>query len=454
MNKSITQRINDFKTSLDALEKKVSNTEGLPADIQLTAFEDIQSLIEELNVAMEELQAQNDELQIQRQLIEVERERYKELFDFAPDGYLVTDKFSTIREANRAACLMLNVQPKRLIGKPLALYIEQGEAHDFRAFVTTLTPGNVQGFIRKEYLIQPRDAEPFPASLTVALSPGSPPEYDNDYSLRWMMRDISDVRLLMKKLQMSNEDLEQRVEERTKELVSKNKELQDFAFAASHDLEEPLRKVRVFGGMIKDNYGSLLPENAADYLERMIKANDRMSDMLEGLLNYSRITTQARSFELTDLDKVLDGVLFDLELIIEKSQASIERSELPIIEADADQMRQLLQNLVMNALKFHEPEESPQVKIWAEDGQQDQVTLKVQDHGIGFSEAMREEIFHPFRRLNPRTAYDGSGMGLAVCHKIVERHNGQIWAESQPYKGATFTVVLPRQQPNQNNSQE
>ena len=248
---------------------------------------------------------------------------------------------------------------------------------------------------------------------------------------------------------------EQKLQIYTRKLEISNRELQDFAYVASHDLQEPLRKIEAFGGRLQKRLGSDLPPEAATYIERMQNAAGRMRLLINDLLSYSRVTTKASPFKPVSLRGVLDGVLSDLQIRIEETEAEIAAGELPTIDADALQMRQLLQNLIGNALKFQKPGMKPIVKIAAEiflddpddpEGPQS-CRITVADNGIGFDNKYQEQIFTVFQRLHGRGDYEGTGIGLATCRKIVERHGGTVAADGRPGEGATFTITLPVNQP-------
>ena len=226
-------------------------------------------------------------------------------------------------------------------------------------------------------------------------------------------------------------------------LEALNKDLQDFAFVASHDLAEPLRKVRTFGNMLIARCGVSLDKGSKDYLERMQSAAARMQNLLNSLLLYSRVNTKTEPMKKTDLATCAKEALSDLEILIGEKNANVAIGDLPTVMADRIQMTQLFQNLIGNALKFHRSGEAPQVKIHAKDVG-DAYEIYVEDHGIGFDEKYLEKIFLPFQRLHGRTSeYEGVGMGLAICRKIAERHGGKITAKSEPGKGSTFIVTLP-----------
>ncbi len=226
------------------------------------------------------------------------------------------------------------------------------------------------------------------------------------------------------------------------ELARSNRDLEQFAYIASHDLQEPLRKVLAYSELVESEYADRIGPDGREYLERIRGAADRMQILIRDLLAYSRLTTRKQPLGPVDLGVVVAEVLSDLESRIVETGATIEVGELPTVEADGLQMRQLFQNLIGNALKFHRPGRPPVVAIEAseEEGRQ---RISVRDEGIGFDAQYAERIFEPFQRLHNRTRYAGTGIGLAICRRIAERHGGEITADAQPDQGATFTVILP-----------
>ncbi len=236
------------------------------------------------------------------------------------------------------------------------------------------------------------------------------------------------------------------------ELSRSNEELQQFAFIASHDLQEPLRKILSFGERLQATCEGGLTAQGLDYLERMQNAAIRMQTLIEDLLTLSRVTTRAQPFISVNLTQIIQGVLSDLEVRIQQTGGRVEVEKLPIIQADPVQMRQLFQNLIGNALKFHRPNIRPIVKIYSQHSynQSNKFSINsefceiiVEDNGIGIEEKYLDRIFNVFQRLHGRREYEGTGIGLAICKKIAERHHGSIIVQSKPGVGAKFIVKLP-----------
>jgi light-regulated signal transduction histidine kinase (bacteriophytochrome) len=273
------------------------------------------------------------------------------------------------------------------------------------------------------------------------------------------MRDLLSKEIEIRK--EAQENLELKVNERTQELLAKNEELefsnhelQQFAWVVSHDLKEPLRKIETFIKIIDERY---LPDNdtAKDYVRRTIKSAERMSNLISDLIDYSRLSSDVIPTKM-DLNSILEEVLADLDYRREATKATVNVSELPAVMGVSSQLRQLFQNLISNSLKFTREGIPPIIQINAEtvpeksfdcepsaSGRFTRIT--VTDNGIGFNEIYLDKIFKIFQSLNDRNAYEGTGIGLAIANKIVEKHNGIITAKSSPGKGASFIIVLPLQ---------
>lgn len=307
----------------------------------------------------------------------------------------------------------------------------------------------------------------------------------------WLVsRDLEKRQQLSEALQKSKERLEERVQARTMEIEASNKalreevtvrttaekaamlaaqelqrsnrELEQFASVASHDLQEPLRKIQAFGDRLQSLCQQQLGEKGADYLQRMLTSAGRMRRLIDDLLTYSRVSSKAQPFSAVDLNEIAEEVAGDLEGRLQDVNGKLEIGKLPHIEADPTQMRQLFQNLLGNALKFHQKGVPPIVQVSAQnvpapaasaiagngDGPRTpmQCEITVQDNGIGFEQEYVDRIFELFQRLHGRDEYQGTGMGLAICRKIVERHAGSITAFSAPGEGSRFVFRLPIQQ--------
>lgn len=240
---------------------------------------------------------------------------------------------------------------------------------------------------------------------------------------------------------LKRQSVEKELQAYSKELTRSNQELQDFAYVSSHDLQEPLRKIQAFGDLLDSEYGEQLGEGR-EYLTRMQGAASRMSTLIQDLLAFSRVSTKPNTRQDVDLNAVVSDVISDLEMRINDTEAMVSVAKLPHVIADPTHMRQLFQNLIGNALKFHQADVAPVVDISATTTRQ-YYEIRVKDNGIGFDMKYLERIFAVFQRLHGREAYEGTGIGLAVCRKIVERYNGTITAESQKNSGSTFIVRLP-----------
>jgi signal transduction histidine kinase len=269
------------------------------------------------------------------------------------------------------------------------------------------------------------------------------------------------IQQIMRDMQRSHEELNSYA----KKLERSNKELQDFASVASHDLQEPLRKIQAFSDRLRSRCAGALDEQGCQYLDRIQNAAGRMQTLINDLLTYARVATKARPFVTTDLVSITREVVSDLEARIEQVNGRVLVGELPSVEADPLQIRQLMQNLIGNSLKYKRSDVPPVVSIYSHHLAGGPATTQttpsdpycqilVEDNGIGFDEVYSEKIFTIFQRLHGRTEYEGTGVGLAVCRKIVERHGGTITARSTPGQGSTFTVTLPVRQPKETNPDE
>ncbi len=363
--------------------------------------------------------------------------RYELILNSAGEGICGFDMNGKATFVNPAAARMTGWEVKELIGR---------EEHEVFGSTALSTESGPNGAKLKDQTFRRRDGSVFLAELTKT------PIEENGREMGAVLvfKDITERR-------KSEEALSQKADE----LARSNAELEQFAFVASHDLQEPLRKIQAFGDRLKTKCEKIQLGEARDYLERMQNAAARMQTLINDLLAFSRVIRSSQPFVPVDLGAITKEVLSDLEVRIEKNGARVEVGELPTIDGDPTQMRQLIQNLLSNALKFQPANAQPIVKItsrmlppppWEASGngegevaatEHSMCEISVQDNGIGFDEKHLEKIFAVFQRLHGRTEYEGTGVGLAVCRRIADRHSGSISAKSQPGKGATFLVTLP-----------
>jgi two-component system sensor kinase FixL len=355
----------------------------------------------------------------------------------AVDGIITINREGIMEMVNPAASRIFGYEPGELLGQKVDVLMPEPDRsrHDgyMRNYFQTGV-GKIIG-IGREVTGKRKDGSTFPFHLSIS----EVALYDRKV-FTGIIHDITYQKMAEEKLRRYATELER-----------SNRDLQDFAYVSSHDLQEPLRKIQAFGDRLRSKEADNLTEQGKEYIDRMLNAASRMQNLINDLLSFSRVTTKTQSFVWTDLNAILDGVLSDLEVSIEKSGAQIERSSLPSLEAEPTQMRQLFQNLIANALKFRKPDTQPLIQIYARQHQRkahltstpgdETIEIFVEDNGIGFDEKYLDRIFNVFQRLDGHK-YEGSGIGLALCRKIAVGHGGNITARSQPGKGAVFIVTL------------
>jgi PAS domain S-box-containing protein len=381
---------------------------------------------------------------LKEEALQTSRDLLSSVLSSSLDGITV---FSAVRDEDEAItdfeCELVNPQAEKMLGataedlvgarlrRIMPEQVEKGLLDAYRTVVETGEP------FETEVQLEAWGEEAWVQIMAVSVDDG----------VAITFRDVSERKEAAQAMAAANAKLERR-----------NRALRDFAYIASHDLQEPLRKIRSFSNLVLEDYTDALDDTGAHYLERMQDAAERMSQLINDLLVYSRITTQAQPFESVDLETVAENVRSDLDLQIADVDGTVTIGDLPTVEADPTQIRQLLQNLIGNGLKFHKPDDPPHVQVRAslepaprelqQDGRLDAsctdvCRLTITDNGIGFEESHADRIFSPFKRLHGREEYEGTGMGLAICRRIVERHGGDITADSTPGEGTTFTVLLP-----------
>ena len=348
------------------------------------------------------------------------------LLESSIDGLVTVDQALSITDVNEAMCGMAGKPRDQIIGSFFPNYFTEPSRAE-ESVRQTFAQGSVADY---QLLLRAAAGREIPVSFNASVFRDPAGQVRGIFAAA---RDITERR-------RAEENLERYAEQ----LKRSNQELEDFATVASHDLQEPLRKIGAFGDRLGQRCSAALDEQGRDYLARMINAARRMSELINSLLGYSRITRKGGKFEPTNLNAVASEVLADLESRIEDTAAEVTVGPLPTLLADPVQMRQLLQNLISNALKFRKDAGGHHVEVASRPEENGFWEIHVTDNGIGFEERFLDRIFKPFQRLHGRGEFEGHGMGLAVCDKIVRRHGGRLTACSQPGQGSDFIVMLPR----------
>ena len=368
--------------------------------------------------------------------------RARAVVETAVDAIILIDQWGGVQAFNPAGEDLFGYRAEEVIGQNVSMLMPapQREEHDdyLQNYLDT-SEAKIIG-IGREVTGLRKDGSVFPLELSV-----SETWQDQGRIFIGIIRDITERK-------RADAALAHHIEE----LGRSNAELETFAYVASHDLQEPLRKVQAFGDRLISKYAEVLDERGLDYLSRMQDAAERMQTLIQSLLSFSRIGTDAEPHVPVDLDAVVQEVVGDLEVRIQETGAKVEVGDLPTIEADPTQMRQIFQNLIGNALKYRREGVAPVVRVSAEvvDGAAAPPNgtparlcrFRIEDNGIGFEPQFADRIFGIFQRLHGRGEFEGTGVGLAICRKIAERHGGTISAEGRPGAGSCFTVTLPVQQ--------
>ena len=347
------------------------------------------------------------------------REQYRAITEAINDVIITIDEDSVVRSVNPAVADVFGYTQDELLGESLVELMPDGYDEQHRAAVTRYleTGERTLDWSYVELPGRRADGSEIPLALSF-----SEIRYQGEQFFTGVIRDISQRKEYERKLEESNERLEQ------------------FAYAASHDLQEPLRMISSYLQLLERRYTDDLDDDGREFIEFAVDGADRMREMIEGLLEYSRVDTRGDPFEPVDLDDVLAAVRRDLQVKIEESDADITAEALPRVEGDASQLRQVFQNLLDNAIEYSD--DPPRVHVGAErDG--DQWLISVSDAGFGIDPDDADRVFEVFQRLHTQEEHSGTGIGLALVERIVERHDGEIWVESEPGEGATFTFTLP-----------
>ncbi len=364
---------------------------------------------------------------------------YRVFIEKMSEGAVTLDSSGIILYSNSQFAAMVNTPLSHVIGSTFKSFIADGSKHSFEV----IFDNGWKQDSKAEILLSCGDQiSPFQLSLTTL-------ELDEGISLSIILTDLTTQKKTQQMLASSNEELEKI----NVALELSNVDLQQFASIASHDLQEPLRKMQIFSSMLKTHYSKLLPDEGKKYLEKIIASSNRMRSLIVDVLDFSRLS-EASTFENTDLKDIVNEVLDDFEIPILEKRAVIVVEDLPVIAVNRGQIRQVFHNLISNSLKFCNPVQTPSIVIASKrvasltcsaGDQSDGLfcRLYVTDNGIGFEEEFATQIFSIFHRLHSRDRYEGTGVGLAITKRIIDKHNGTIKAHSKKGKGAEFIITLP-----------
>ncbi|MGD0361940.1 MAG: ATP-binding protein [Bryobacteraceae bacterium] len=393
----------------------------------------------ELSRSNAKLKEQADELRKQAAVLQKAEQRFRSLLEAAPDAMVMCREDGTIVMVNSRTEVLFNCGRDKLVSKDIRTLVpgwgfrlQAAWDEDFGQAIF----GSVERGV--ELLAFPDSRSPFPVEITF-----SPLQTDEGMVITSAIRDISERKRTDEQIRQLNANLEERVLERTEALLRSNEELQQFAYVASHDLQEPLRTVSIYAQLLAKRYRGQLQGDADQFITFIVESAERMERLIHDLLDFSQVEARGADF-FTKLgcDTVLDDAIRNLRSLIEESRAVVTRDPLPLVTGDAVQLTRLFQNLLVNSIKYR-AEEAPHIHIAAEAGS-GEWRFSVRDNGIGIEPQYAEKVFGIFKCLQPRDRSSGNGMGLAICRKIVSRHEGRIWVESELGKGATFYFTLPR----------
>jgi PAS domain S-box-containing protein len=424
-----------------AAEEKLAQSLGASPEMKEKTPEE---LVHELQVHQIELEMQNEELRRAQLALEESRGKYVDLYDFAPVGYFTFTPKGLIAEVNLTGAALLGVVRQKLINGRFRKFVApQGQDLWDRHILSVLQPGipfRGPGEKRSCNLVLKReDGSTFPARLD-SIRLDLPTEKAGVSGEAPVVRTaVSDITEL-KRAEETLMDRTVQLERTNRALVALNAELDEFTNVASHDLQEPLRTLIAFSDLLRKDLGNLVPERAARDIEFITDAAKRMRTLIQDLLALSRTSRVAKKREKVSLDECADRALEALATRVRETGAEITRDELPEVWGDSTLLAQLYQNLIGNALKFS-GDETPVIRLTVEEREKSPI-FGVKDNGMGIEAKYAQQIFQPFRRLHTRAEIEGSGIGLAICRKIVESHGGKIWVESEPRKGAHFRFTI------------
>lgn len=423
--------------------RKIAEEELQKAKEEGHISSNVSELMHELQVHEIELQMQNEELKKSQEEISSLYSQYHEIYEYAPVGYFTLDKYGIIRKVNAKGSELLQLNKDKIIGCGFSRFISKNvENKYFHALANAIDTDKIQNV----ELQLKRDKEVFYVYMEIIVA------HRPDEMYRITIIDITRRKKAEKKLELAHKNLEKQVTEQTtelkntiKELKEANNELKQFAYVSSHDLQEPLRTIASFTQLLKRRYKGKLDSDADEFIEYIVDATLRMKQQILDLLEFSQVTTSNKGeFKLVNTNDMLNKAIKNLYISIKKSNAEITYDKLPSVVGSEVQLQRVFQNLISNAIRFRRCEESLKINISAyNEEDRNEYVFSVKDNGIGIEEQYFDRIFTIFQRLHTREEYHGTGIGLSIIKRIMERHNGRIWVESEFGKGSTFYFTIP-----------
>jgi len=367
---------------------------------------------------------------------------YRVFIEKMTEGAVTLNKQGVIVYSNSQFAALVRMPLSRVIGLAFTQFIAEVNSNEFAELLEKSWAADTKG---EAFLIAGSEKTPVQLSLTTL-------ELEEGLCLSIIITDLSFQKAIQEQLKKNNHQLELANDK----LESSNQDLQQFASVASHDLQEPVRKIQIFSRLLKNNEEELSIDSQK-YLNKIIESSTRMKNLIIDILNYSRLSANDVLIELVDLNELVKELVEDFELLIQEKQAQVIIGQLPFIEGNRGQIRQVFQNILSNALKFSAPERSPVIAIHSkqisnksfesnDDSLGAYCLISIKDNGIGFDENYVNSIFALFERLNSKSKFEGTGIGMAVAKKIVEKHNGLITASAREGCGAEFKLILPIKQ--------
>ncbi len=405
----------------DKLRKKAEEILSTEGKVSSNFPEDAKWLINELRVYQAELELQNEELRESQAELSKLRDEYFDLFEFAPVGYFILDSSGVIRDVNYRGTKILDLNKEYITGNSFLYFVKP----EFIMIYSKYRKNAIRTSSKQSFELEliKKDRSFFNTLIEMSVE-------GKGFKLA-----VIDITILKK--------TEKRLKKTIKELERSNKELQSFAYITSHDLQEPLRNIASFAQLIERRYKGQLDNDADEYIDFMVSGASRMKEMIQGLLDYSRVGTRGHKFKEFEAETSLKYALSNLGSAIDEVNAEITYDSLPVLFADEDQIIRVFQNLIGNALKFRREGVKPKIHIAAQKSGHEYI-FSVSDNGIGLEEEYSDQIFEVFKRLHVIDEYKGAGIGLAIVKRIIDRHGGRIWVKSELGKGSTFYFTLSK----------